>query len=39
MEESIAAVQLLLHFRLPLAVLPCLLPQNLVALFQLHNSK
>jgi hypothetical protein len=38
MEESIAAVQLL-HFRLPLAVLPCLLPQNLVALFQLHNSK
>ena len=39
MEESIAAMQLMLHFWLWLPVLPRLLPDNLVALLQLHISE
>jgi hypothetical protein len=39
MEESIAALQLMLHFWLWLPVLPRLLPDNLIALLQLHISE
>jgi hypothetical protein len=39
MEEVIAIELLRLHFRMPLALLPRMLPYNLVALLQLHISK